>query len=87
MTIIEEETNQSDTNTIHPDIILKGKIPLENVQLPEPYLIMQDRLPSDKLSKVINILAIKKVYRVVSFSVNDYFGYVLKEEEKDKEEK
>ena len=84
MTVIEEEINQSHTNTITADDILKGKILID--QLPEPYLIVKDSQPGmdaaklDKLSKVINILAIKGGYRVVSFALAyAHTGYVIME--------
>jgi hypothetical protein len=71
----------SSTTTFQPDDILKGRITLED--LPEPYLIIQDRLPMEKLSKVINILATHTEYRIAFFSVTPYFGYVIMEKKKE----
>ena len=81
--IIEIETDQSRTTTLHPDAILKGKIALED--LPQPYVIIADRLPMEKLSKIINILAKETEYRVAFFSVNPYFGYVIMEKKENPE--
>jgi hypothetical protein len=79
MTKILEEANQSNTSTICANDILKGKIPLD--ELPEPYVIIEDNTRFDSLTKVVNILAIKKGYWVVSsFSISQTFqGYVIME--------
>jgi hypothetical protein len=86
MTIIEEETNQSNVRTIDANEVLKGKMPLD--ELPEPYVTIVDSTRLDKLSKVINILSIKKGYRVVSLSISyASMGYVIMEKKKENNNK
>ena len=84
---LEEETNQSYTRTIDANEILKGKIPLDDPHLPEPYLILMDDKPLDKLSKAINIIARKTDYRIAFFSTAIGFGYVIMEQKKKEKEK
>jgi predicted nucleic acid-binding protein len=52
-------------------------------ELPEPYLILMDRKPLVKLSKVVNIIARKTDYRISFFSATDFFGYVIMEKKKE----
>lgn len=48
--------------------IVRNKKPLDEVILPESYLIIQDDHPLDNLAKAVNVLTVKKGYRIVSFS-------------------
>jgi hypothetical protein len=46
--------------------IIKGKIPMDT--LPQPYLFLEDT-NIDQLTEAMNLIALKKGYRVVSHSV------------------
>jgi len=82
-TTLEEETSQTNTKTLSAKEIAKGRLPLENP--PEPYLIISDFSVYDNLGKAINILAIKKKYRVVLFSEDGVYGYFIMEKKQQKD--
>lgn len=77
--LLEKETNQTNTRTISARSIVEGSIPLDD--LPQPYVIIGDSMKYDQLSKAINILAIKQNYRIVSFATISPGGdaYVIME--------
>jgi hypothetical protein len=65
------------------ELIIEGKEPSVLDNLPEPYLFLgDDKL--DRLNQAVNIVAVKKGYRVVSQSLNTSWGNVLVLMEKEK---
>jgi hypothetical protein len=78
---IEEQTHQINTYTIRAKEFVRSKIPLDDVILPEPYLIIRDDHPLDNLAKAVNILTVKRGYRIVSFSTSHFSGYFVLEKQ------
>lgn len=76
---VEEQTNQINTYTLDAKDFIRSKTLIDEMILPEPYLIIMDDKPLDNLAKAINILRIKRGYTIVSFSITPFFGFSIME--------
>lgn len=66
MTKEKKREEQSNTKLINAVTMVKGEKSLED--LPEPYLLLWDCGSGDNMAKAINILTIKKGYKVASYA-------------------